>query len=314
MTARISLQATLSILENCLGAPSLVDGPPNATAHNAQARFLRQGLAVLVFSAMESFIRERAAEVLLTFNHKSLSFNDLSPALQKATTIGALEGVRFRLRLQPAISRINWLSTAIAPIASAPNDISNLSKHSFGHAASNLDEEDVDNILRAFGLDAPWHQMNQTTSRCGITVMDCKTEFIAIKERRHDAAHALTANVLHPDLVASVRSARAICLAFDLLLSNARNLFNAGSGPGLSGRPKMTHSSLNLVFMKATGVADEFQFRKEPASPTAQPPKVIRRIKGVATALQFAERHVRRNPRHVVVQEASGTASDWVTC
>ena len=240
MSAKDSLLATLGVLQDCLSDQSLVDKAPTDIAHNLRASMLRQGLAVLTFSTVESFIRERTGEILQTFSNK-LNFSDLSTALQKASTLGALEGVRFRLRLQPARDKIAWLVAALAPIAKATQDVTKLSDHSFGHAASNLDEDDVRDILKAFGVDAPWVQMTSLAKRLGVAILDCESEFEAIKNRRHASAHALTAQVLHSDLANSVRSALAICLAFDLLLSCARGLFNLKLGPGQDGRAQMSH-------------------------------------------------------------------------
>ena len=56
--------ATLAVLTDCLNDAALIDIAPTAVAHNARARMLRQGLAVLVFSTVETFIRERTGEVL----------------------------------------------------------------------------------------------------------------------------------------------------------------------------------------------------------------------------------------------------------
>ena len=110
MSARESLLSTLAVLKDCLNdAALLVDMAPHNVAHNARARMLRQGLAVLVFSTVETFVRERTSEVLRSFTNPSLAFADLSPALQKATTLGALEGVRFRLKFQPPSQKILWL-------------------------------------------------------------------------------------------------------------------------------------------------------------------------------------------------------------
>jgi len=312
MAAKDSFLATIAILESCLGGASLVDGPPNATVQNAQARFLRQGLAVLVFSAMEAFVRERTAEVLVSFKRRVVAFSDLPEQLQKAITIGALDGIRFRLKLQPAAAKVLWLSNAVKPIANASSDISRLSEYSFGYSASNLTEDDVEEVLKAFGVEAPWQQITSLVSRCGITVIDCKGKFVSIKERRHDAAHALTANVLHPDLVDSIRAAKAICMAFDLLVSNSCGLFNRQIGPGVAARSKMKHSDLKLVFMAPTGVPDEYKFVREP-QPGSAPGSCIRKIVGMNAASDFGVRHARLNNRHVIVHDSTGNAINWIS-
>lgn len=314
MGAKESLLGTLAVFRDCLNDPALIDRAPADVAHNSRAGMLRQGLAVLVFSTLEAFVRERTAELLLTFDNAVLTFADLSPALQKASTIGALEGVRFRMRLQPASSKVTWLTGALGPISTATTDVSNLSAYSFGHSTSNLGEDDVVDILKAFGIDSPWTQITQLTRRFGMAIPDCESDFIAIKERRHSSAHALTASVLYNDLSNSVRSALAICLAFDLLISNSRSLFNTGAGPKQNSRPAMSQDAVNLIFVEPRIGTTKFNVRKEQLPPPAPLllRKTIRILPDKVTAISSATNYALSRRFHVVVHDATGTPVDWM--
>lgn len=315
MSARDSLLATLAVLKDCLNDAALVDKAPTDFAHNARARMLRQGLAVLVFSTVESFIRERTAEVLRSFTNRSLSFADLSPALQKATTIDALEGVRFRLKLQPVADKIAWLVANLAPISGATKNVRALSDHSFGYSTSNIDEGGVQKILNAFGVDSAWDQVTSLTSRLGVAILDAKAEFESIKKRRHSSAHALTAQVYYTDLQNSVRSALAICLAFDLLLSHSGKLFNVKAGPGHNNRPKLTHADIGIVFIAPTAGAINFVVKNEQLPPPAPAlrRKTVKTFPTEAAAAAYGERYAARKKRQLVILDATSIPAKWAT-
>lgn len=314
MGAKDSLLATLAVLKDCLNDAALVDKAPTDVAHNARARMLRQGLAVLVFSTVETFIRERTSEVLRSFTNPALGFADLSPALQKAVTIGALEGVRFRLKLQPSANKISWLVANLAPISGAIANVQGLSDHSFGYSASNLGEEDVRDILKSFGVDSPWAQVTSLTSRFGIAILDAEAEFEAIKNRRHSSAHALTGQVLYADLQNSVRSSLAICLAFDLLLSHSGALLNARAGAGHGGRPLLRHTHVQIVFVAPRVGATGFAIKREQLPPPAPIGRTTVRIfPAESSAIAYGEQYAKARKRQLVVLDSTTTPSNWVT-
>ena len=315
MSARDSLLATLAVLKDCLNDAALIDKSPADVAHNARARMLRQGLAVLVFSTVETFIRERTGEVLRSFSNPLLAFTDLSPALQRATTLGALEGVRFRLRLQPTATKISWLIANLAPISGATTNVQGLSDHAFGYAGSNIDEGEVERILKSFGVDAPWGQVTSLTARFGVATLDAGAEFESIKKRRHSAAHALTGQVLYVDLQNSVRSSLAICLAFDLLLSHAGGLLNAKVGPGHMGRPQLTHGDVEIVFVAPRNGATGFAVKREQLPPPSPALKrtTIRTFPTEAAAVTYGDQYATSRRRQLVILEATGTPAKWVT-
>lgn len=314
MSAKDSLLATLNVLRDCLKDAALIDTAVTVE-HNLRAAMLRQGLAVLVFATMESFIRERTGELLKSFTNPQLAFSDLLPALQRATTIGALEGIRFRLKLQRAQDKINWLVGALAPVATATSNLAQLSTYSFGQAASNLVEDDVSDILKAFGVQSPWVQITELSSRLGVATLDCQSEFIKIKERRHDSAHALTANVLHPDLEGSLRSALAICIGFDLLLSHAQRLINFKLGPNQNNRPAMKHTDVQLVFVAPKlGSTNRFVVRKEQLPPPAPILKrAIRIFPSLSNAVAFGRGYAGSRKLQLVVLDNASTPMDWAT-
>lgn len=315
MSARDALLATLKILQDCLDDTALIDKAPVEIAHNQRAAMLRQGLAVLIFSTVETFIRGRTGEVLGQLTNKQLKFSDLSPDLQRATTLGAIEGLRFRLKLQAPVDKVPWLVTNLSPVASAIQSIHRLSTFSFGYAASNLVEDDVQDILKAFGVDSPWIQMTQLTHRVGLALPSCKSEFQAIKRRRHASAHALTSQVPQSDLMNSLRSSLAMCLTFDLLLSHCLGMHNLKKVPNVGSTASIKNSDINLVFVQPHLTTTKFGLLREqlpPPSPVLSRPTV--RVFAVEdTAVIYGTQYVSKRKSHLVVLDSTFTPTKWVT-
>jgi len=314
MSARNALLATLKILKDCLGDTALIDMAPSG-ANNQRAAMLRQGLAVLIFSTIETFIRERTGEVLGQLTNKQLKFSDLSPDLQRATTLGAIEGLRFRLKLQAPADKVPWLVTNLSPVASAMQSIHQLSTFSFGYAASNLVEDDVHEILKAFGVDSPWMQMTQLTHRVGLALPSCKTEFQAIKRRRHASAHALTSQVPQSDLMNSLRSSLAMCLTFDLLLSHCLGMHNLKKVPNVGSTASIKNSDINLVFVQPHLTTKKFGLRREqlpPPSPVLSRP-TVRVFAAEDMAVIYGKQYVSKRKSHLVVLDSTFTPTKWIT-
>ncbi len=312
--ARESLRQTLVVLSDCLSDNALIDKAPAEVTHNARARMLRQGLAVLVFATVETFIRDRTVEALRSFTNPNLAFTDLSVPLQKATTLGALEGVRFRLKFEAPTNRVAWLVANLTPIVGATSNVQQLSEYSFGYAASNIDEEDVAEILKSFGVEAPWSQVTSLTSRCRVAILDAQADFVAMRKRRHASAHALAGQVLFSELESSLRSSLGICLAFDLLLSHAAALINKRSSPGLGGRKLLKQSDVKLVFIEPRNRTNTFAVVKEYVSGQGSGRRRSLRVFATQSdAIAHGERYATRNEHQLIVLDTTSIPSHWVT-
>lgn len=314
MSSRESLQATLQILKDCMSDQALVDKAPSDSVHNRRASMLRQGLAVLTFSAMETFIRERTGEVLLALGGSGLAFADLSPALQNAATLGALDGVRFRTKFQLPADRVSWLVANVAPIASATVTVNGLSPLSFGNDASNLAEDDVRDILKAFGVADPWSQITSLTRRLGIALLNSEEEFKAVRQRRHASAHALNSQVQYSDIINSVKATLAMCMTFDLLLSHCQGMCNQRKVPGVGSVPKITHQDIQLLFIVRTKAA-KYGLRKEQLplpSPVLKRP-TIKTFADEDLASTYGVQYAGHRRHQLVVLDSSSSPSSWTT-
>jgi hypothetical protein len=224
-------------------------------------------------------------------------------------------GVRFRLKLQPVSAKVSWLVANLAPISGAMKNVHDLSDHSFGYSASNIEEDDVKKILSSFGIDAPWAQITLLTARLGIAILDAEAEFASIKKRRHSSAHALTGQVLYADLQNSVRSSLAICLAFDLLLSHSGRLLNEKASPGHGERPLLTHNNIEITFVTPKSGATTFAVKREQLPPPAPILKrtTVKVLPSEELAVAYGEQYAEGKRNQLVVLDATAIPAKWVT-
>ena len=219
-------------LIGCLSSPIVQDGLPSEIEKNLMAAMFRNGLAVLAFSMMEAFIRDRTAEILKSFSNISVRFSDLSESLQTAVTINALKAVVFKAGLREKPDQIAWALGKLPTITTSSTNIASLSELSFGHTRSNLLPADVTEILGSFGIEGGWSAILSIAQRVGLGgVPDYSQAFKDIGKRRHSAAHDATTNIPINDLNDSANSIIAICCAFDLLISHSLSIHNTGKVP-----------------------------------------------------------------------------------
>lgn len=249
--ARDNFLKRLATLKNSLSEPAISDGTPSDTEKNAVAVMLRSGLAVLAFAITEDFIRDRTAEALCGFTNPNITFNNLSESMKKAVTISAMKGILFRLKNEDKTNQPAWVLSQLHPIANVQTSISNLSKYSFGHDQSNLNSDVLNDILSAFGVNHGWQSVTQTAKRIGLGgILDYSQAFQELATRRHRAAHTITAQIPMNDLNDSIKAILGICAGFDLLLSQALSLHNAGTPP-TSSTGLVIASSLKFRFISA---------------------------------------------------------------
>jgi hypothetical protein len=192
------------------------------------AKFLRNGLAVLSFSTIEAFIRERTNEVLAAIDPSTINFTELPDGIQTAATLGALKALNFRAHIEDRNNQSQFVISHSKKIASLGASNFTLSDLSFGHEKSNLSAEDVKKILEAFRIENPWAKIKMVAGTVGFGgAMSYEEEFQNISARRHTAAHTLTAQVTQTDLSNAASSILAIAISFDLIISDCLRLIRS---------------------------------------------------------------------------------------
>lgn len=315
--ARQDFLVRLDTLAACLNEANLSDGPPTERLRNQVAGMMRQGLAVLAFAAFEAFIRERTAECLRNFDRNFVAFADLSDAIQDAVTIGATRGLLFRFKFEDPANRLTWALGQLKAIAASDTSLTSFSELSFGSDKANLDEDDIPQILKSFGVDKPWPNVTDVAKRAGIGgLLDAKAQFIKIKQTRHSSAHEVTSTVPHGDLTSSIQTIRGLGVGFDMLLSHAVSIHNLGRIPGKPPEPKIDNSNIKLLFVaELSAPSNNFEvYRVQPATQTSPASKIlVRTLPSKFEALAFAVEEGLINHEQVIDVGAGGLAFDWHT-
>ena len=225
--ARTAFLDRLSLLRAGLSEPVTTSGNPTEIKRNGIASVFRNGLAILIYATTESFIRERTAEILCSFNNMAVKFGGLPEKLRSAVTMGALKGVLARAKYETPSNRVSWVLSKLSPIAQASVNVAALSEFSFAHEHSNVSADEVAEILTAFGISSGWTCITGLSKRVGLGgIPDYKTAFEEMAKRRHSAAHDVATHTAHGDLLASLDAALGVCIGFDILLSEACGRLN----------------------------------------------------------------------------------------
>jgi hypothetical protein len=93
---------------------------------------------------LETFIKERTAEVLASIDYQRINFSWLPEGIQRAATFGAVKALNFRLQMLDKSLKQQFAIAESANIASVGSTAYTLSGLSFGHDKSNLNSDDID--------------------------------------------------------------------------------------------------------------------------------------------------------------------------
>lgn len=217
--ARQDFLQRFSTFEQTLSEAAVQDGALHETDRNAKARLLRNGLAVASFAFLEDFIRQRSGEVLANIAASGVSFSALPDKVRSATTYGLLRSLDSRMKFEADdVAKISFVQNHAGFVASTATMPFQLSELSFGYKSSNISEDELADILRAFRVQGPWQAIGLLASRVGLGSLVLMEAFKNAAKRRHMAAHVAGATTPLSDLENYVREAKAIAFGFDVLL------------------------------------------------------------------------------------------------
>jgi hypothetical protein len=220
--ARASFLQRFATFATTLKEKYVQDGALHEREKNAKARLIRNGLAVVGFSFLEDFLRERTAEILTYLAASGVSFNLLPEKVKNGTTFGLLKALASRVQFEyDDAARIAFAQAHAGYIASTGGAPFQLSPLSFGFKNSNIGADEVADIVRAFRINAPWQTFGTLAQRVGLGALPLEDAFTNASKRRHKAAHEAGSTTPHNDLENYVGEATAIAFGFDALLSAA---------------------------------------------------------------------------------------------
>jgi len=219
--SRTAFLAQLGHYQHAIQDPALIDGPPNATRHNAAAKILRNGLCVAGFVILESFLRVRTGEIVGAVDPNRVLFSELPESLREAALLHASHALhtqanRARRRDEDGLV---FIQNHVGAIASSTSPAFQLSPLLFAHVNSNLSTEEIKNFMAAVGIRDPWGSMARLGSRVGLGAPALRDAFWDSTHRRHASAHDPTASVTTSHLTNFAREALAVALGFDILVT-----------------------------------------------------------------------------------------------
>ncbi|MGY4013126.1 HEPN domain-containing protein [Aeromonas molluscorum] len=205
--------------------------------HNAIARMLRNGLAVVGFAALEDFIKRRTAEAMQEVSLCAIPFNALPEKLRYAATYEMLSALSHQLGLIPKddatgnADKIDYIQGQALKIASTTTASYTLSNHTFAHSASNVHKDVIGNILKSLQVADPWRQMTIISGHLGLGSHSLVQQYESAAKRRHKAAHVASADTPSNDISQFVKDAFAIAIGFDALLSKSIQKYRENATP-----------------------------------------------------------------------------------
>ena len=225
-------------------------------SHNIKANLLRNGLTVVSYSFLEEFIKTRIGEIIAKFDNRRIQFQALDADLQKALSLNALDGLRFRADMlkKKGGDWMSFIQDETKTISSSKNNRFKLSQYSIGWNKPNLESGDINKFLKLFGIKGGWQTVQKMTVKGNVTLPSPESIYKNSATRRHQAAHSANANSLLTDLQDFSKSSRIIAFAFDSLMSRALSETNSNNQRFLSRQDKLTEEDVLITFLIKDGI------------------------------------------------------------
>lgn len=255
--ARSTLWARLRALREAVDNPAFVTAGLMGVAADASA-LLRNGLAVQSFAVLEEFILTRSREALQHISAGYGAWNDLPPALLKRTTLGvaSLLGAEAN-RLQRNVgsaAAMTLLEDTGASWATRRSGTMHLPDLAFGWSGSNMQAQDLADILSCLTVEKPFEAMTSILKRSDFPLVATSKDLLsALARNRHQAAHIPSHGIAPVALRAMPNEVLALSFAFDALVSRAAALGHAFDSHFQQGKGLKTANIGIRVVTKQTG-------------------------------------------------------------
>jgi len=220
--AREHLLGRVEAISTILASPLSIDSSPVPQA-NSPAVVIRNGAMVMLFCALEGFIRDRSLECACAVDQTTVPYTHLPEALKAASLISTFEGLINLSRQMPLTDRLSAFERASIAVASgALGSQYKFTEYSFAREKSNVTADDISKITKSFGVDKFWNAARTICGKIGATIVGNVDEiFKQLASDRHKAAHVPSFSVPHSRLTSALPEALALALAFDTLISAA---------------------------------------------------------------------------------------------
>jgi hypothetical protein len=250
--ARHDFISRLRAYRSAVEAEILVNKAPTDHEHNQRAKILRSGLSVVGFSILEDFIDDRSTEILARIGNSAVQFERLPEKLREATTIGVIRALNFQIGLIRSNDEkdvTSFVQRHARLVASTSETGYQLSGLALGAMRSNLNHEDVKQMLHTFRIKDPWGKIDKIASRVGLGAPSLQDAFKGAMRRRHEGAHKADADPETTDLQFYYNQALGIAIGFDALISYGLKYILDANSDFLSGSQEVEQSKIPFRFV-----------------------------------------------------------------
>lgn len=221
MSAKSELLERLRYIDAAVLLRELTDIGIAPSEHNSVANLLRKGLSIVAFNILEDYIKNKAAEALVSLSASTIPFSNLPDSLQESAIFGALNSLGFQSKIlkkeNPDYKIIIQQETKkIASTGSLPYE---LSKYALLSSGSNVASREITEFLDAFGIANGWTQLKLISDAIGGGIPDLAQAFNNATYRRHNSAHSASFNYQYLWLENLKSEILAISASIDIAIS-----------------------------------------------------------------------------------------------
>lgn len=187
--------------------------PPSVQAH------LSRGIAVAAFQASEQFIADRGEEWAAILTGHRLHNSQLPDGgMPYATRI--VKVLPRELSKADTSSRASLLQDVSRSLASLSSGTFSAHQTAFSWMGSNVQEDDVEDMLKVLGSEKPWGDLTQVWKKIDKSVASnahLKAKFNNLAMTRHGAAHSSNPSLPLPTMLTLPADVAMFCACFDAM-------------------------------------------------------------------------------------------------
>lgn len=283
----------------------LTSKSPLTSDHNKRASMLRSGLAISAFVILEDYLKNRIGEIIENIKSSSISFSSIHEELRVATTLEALAGLNYRATnlKKNGDDWITFVQNETTRIASSRKKRYKLSKYSLGWNKPNVEADDICRWLKIFRVTGGWATIEKITSKAGVALIAPDVFYRKVSSRRHEAAHKPDADSLLTDLIQFTKDAKALALAYDVLLSKSLSEINRGNKALITGSKKLDDNDIKFRF-----IIQEHRYWKEYNDTNK---RAIKKCLQKDQAIRAAKKR-RDNNDFILIKDDKNSIVDWI--
>ncbi|MBX7500147.1 hypothetical protein K3181_01655 [Qipengyuania sp. YG27] len=197
----------------------LVDLAPNHTAHNKRASILRHGLVVCSFSSVETYFKDRLAEICNIFADVGFPFSSFSDELQSFLIVDGIIGLGNRVGFLPNSDKLVFADQNLRVLSNFDSQHPTFTAFGFSPRGSNIGQGDVATALKAFSIEGPWNILSSYASVVGGGTPNLRNDFENMSRTRNSSAHNPSSNVPTYDVQQHIENATILSVCFDLVMA-----------------------------------------------------------------------------------------------